>query len=102
MMIIYSDHRIAHRKQEVSTKHKISVAPIKIGSVMIWWYSCFTSFPQKFLSRMTTIDISFAIVAFFVFLLVLLLVADSSIVIDEPLEDIKLLTSMKTCPALWN
>ncbi len=100
IMIIYCEHRLVYRNQEQCFKLKISVTLSLelIGSALICWYSCFSSFPNEFLSRMAKTVIVFAIVAFVVFLLA----AGYSIVMDEPHADIKLKNSMKTSPVLCN
>ncbi len=76
IMIIYSDHRMAHRKQEVYSKLIISVALSLevICSAMIWWYRCFG---HEVLSQMAVIVIRFVIVALFSSLREMILITHS-------------------------
>ena len=96
--IIYFDHSAAHGNRDLCSKLKISATLSLgfIGSVMIWWQSCFS---PEFISQMALTVMFIVAVAF----VVLLFVEDArNLNIQDSLEDtMSPESSMKTCSLLW-
>ena len=82
ILVIYFDHPVGQGNLELSSKLKISAALSLgfIGSVVIWWCSCFA---QDFFSQLAITVLFIVAVAF----VVLLFAADATKIIQDPLDD---------------